>query len=55
MKNKKIHDIIMLHGSDIIKSNNINIQNLNVNDIRKIIYRFEESIGLYSKKSQNVY
>lgn len=35
--------------------NNINIQNLNVNDIRKIIYRFEESIGLYSKKSQNVY
>ena len=35
--------------------NNINIENLNVNDIKQIVYRFEQSIGLYSKTNQNVY
>ena len=35
--------------------NNINIQNLNVNDIKQIVYRFEDSIGLNQKQNRITY
>ena len=49
----KLKNILNMDIKKIIL-NNINIENLNVNDIKQIVYRFEQSIGLYSKTNQNV-
>lgn len=50
----KLKNILDMDIKKIILSN-INIDNLNVNDIKQIVYRFEETIGLYPKTNQNVY
>ena len=48
MKNKKIHDIIMLHGSDIIKSNNINIQKSNYQHGKVSVYEHSLKVAYLS-------
>ena len=50
----KLKTILNMDIKEIIL-NNININQMNVNDVKQFVFRFEESIGLYQKTNQNVY